>query len=265
MRRYIWLIAFFICLCMNAYGQKEHFLSIKSGAGIGKIRDRMISPLIYTGVQVPSEFAYIQETDTSKRELNIAFTWGSLKPAINPVFTDSRMQRYKMQANFNSFDKVTNWSNSRFSIFLGGSWNNLLTFRDNSFAGMTFGEFTSNVSFKPQVNYDLKVLGHDFNLSYNIGIPFLTFMVRSSYAASPPIAFQKDNDDRGYIAKAYESGTLLRPFQFLRFNSRLQGSYYLENKNYISVTYGFDYYHYSEPELVESVSHAFMLGTAFNF
>ncbi len=265
MRRVFWLLAIFVGLCLNALGQKDHHLSIKSGAGIGKVRDRMISPLIYKGSQVPSEISYIQQTDTSKRTFDIGFTWGAFKPDINPVYTDSRMQRFKMQANFNSLSRVSKWSKSSFSLFLGGSWNNLLTFRDNSFAGMTFGELTSNISFKPQLNYDFTVLRHDFKLTYNVGIPFLTFMVRSTYAASPPTAFLKDDYDKSDIAKTIESGTILRPFKFLRLNSQLQGSYYLENGNYISLIYGFDYYQYSEPELVESVSHNFMIGTAFKF
>lgn len=255
------------CFALGADGQKHHYLSVQSGLGLGKARDHMNSPLIYKGLQVPSALSYIRETDTAFRKINLQFTWGNLKPDIHPDKTNTTFSRFKFQGSFQSFSKVSDWQQSDFSLYLGGSWDNLLTFRSSTFSGLNFGEFTSTMNFRPKLNYEFQMYSHRAKLQYNIGFPFLTFMLRRGYANSPPQEFQKDEEanDNSFVKKAYESGRFLRPFRFIRLNSQLSFSYYLENGNQLTITYGFDYYEYEDPELIESVSHNLMIGTAFNF
>ena len=258
----------FILLCvlaLSGHAQRSHYLNIESGVGIGKVRDRMSSPLIYKGLQVPSELSYIRQTDTSMRRVNLAFTWGNLSPAINPALTaDLYTNRLKMQAEFIAFSRITADDTRPLSVSLGGSWNNLLTFRDHYNTGMNIGEYASTFNFIPKVAYHLDVLRHKSKFSYSLGFPFITFIVRKGYADSPPEEFKKDNDD-GILAKTFKSGELLQPFKFIRLKSNLQFDYYLKNGNYLSLSYQFDFYKYEEPELLESVAHNFRFGTAYNF
>jgi len=264
MRRSVILLLLLSCLTFQGFGQRAHFLNFQAGAGIGKVRDLMHSPLIYKGAQIPSELAYLRQTDTSSRKIALGFTWGLLKPGINPELTDSRIERLKFRGGYTAYERVSKWEQRPVSIFLGGSWKNLLTFRSGSFSGLSFGTFASSISFRPKISYSLRIFEHRAEVSYSLGFPFLTFIIRSGYAGSPPKGF-RGSPDKGFIGKSYESGKILRPLKFIRLKSDLRLAYYLDNGNFLSLSYRFDYYEYDQPELIESGSHNFMLGTAFKF
>ena len=243
--------------------QPDHYLSVASGAGLGKVRDKRVSSLIYSGLQVPSALGYIRQTDSTYRQIELGFMWGALSTDLNQPLRNTTMTRYRLQLDVSHYSRIANLADGDLGLFVGGGLDNLLVFRESSFAGLNFGEFAGSLSIQPKIHYDFPLLKHKARLSYNLGFPVITFLIRQGYANAPPAGFREDEDNSSFISKALESGEWV--LGFIRFDSQLKLSYYLSNGNFLSLAYGFDYYEYDDPERVAAVSHSFMFGTAFNF
>lgn len=257
----IFVLLFFLTLVTHA--QREHYLLFQSGGGIAQVRDQVSSPLAYRGGTVPARLSYLRQTDTSQRRLGLQFDYGRLKPEINPELTDASLQQVRTQLTFASFSRFPTSIDDPWRFYLGGIWNNLLVYRIKDQRPYAFSEFASSVNFAVKTEYKLKLLDHDATLSYSLSFPFLSYVVRPGYANSPPKGF-RGNDD-GFVKSFFESGNIVYPLQWIRFNNRMSLDYYLENGNFLSLFYNFDYYTFEEPEKVEAAGHALMFGTAFHF
>ena len=187
--------------CGSALAQKRVSLGFASTYEYAK--DEIVSESIFEGFNV-SVNSLIEFNRTSQLALSLTHglqisqndgTWKSLKPQIS----------YQKLVFTKFYERHT--QNVGLSAHISGKWIDAKFEQSNSTVdGRNSGYLHSFIALNYQT--DIK-LGGKMNLSYNAGLPFLSYIIRPGYAVLDPDKTIGDNTNLWSITKSGDFRTIL--------------------------------------------------------
>lgn len=255
------LFPLFLPLHPIAQEQSSYYLKFSTGAGQTRMRDHVISPMIYKGVNIPLNLEYLKANEGMEAGWELRFHYSPDRTSLYPQNPDSRLRGFKLDLQYNNFSRVSEKKNPAF--FLGGCWNTLVYPRLYHGTQYISGEFATSLNFYPMLKYSFSLGNREVEIKEGLFFPFVAFVIRPGYAYSPPSGFLEE--EQSLFDKITESTKISPIHEFFRFQNRIDLNYKLLNENIIQLTYRFNYHQYPKPEPVKAGYHEVLIGTMFKF
>jgi hypothetical protein len=207
------------------------------------VKDKGMSPLLYTGYGGNFSLGYQREKIFNRTGYFMDFGYGLLSPDF---FDGIRARNYRL--NFDVYhQKYVTWIYSgNYKLFAGGSVNtntavrDLFYFSNNS---VNYEHFTS-LSLSGSIRSSNRfIFTRPMDFHYQVNIPVVNFIVRPSYAFSLPTGFF--NRENSILKGFWDSGHIESFNNFIRFENSITTTIHLRNKNAFKVGYGWEFYRYN--------------------
>lgn len=232
-RAFILLI--FLLLYFPVSAQKNNFIDMRGGVERLAIRDKGMSPLMYTGLGFFGGVDWHRLGTNQTIQLGLNASMGKQRNKYGyPV--DYRKASIQLSTFYHK-------NKSREGKLLWGwTLNNLIAHRYN--AGMVnfqdHFEYFTNIGPAAKYRYPIKIKERELNLELLGHIQLLGFMIRPSYTSSYPTGFLQEEEK--VVQGLWKSAELFYPGNSWNFGFHPKLNYVLKSGNKISVGYRYEFY-----------------------
>jgi hypothetical protein len=215
---------------------------IETNIGVSSIalRDRSMSPLIYSGLGFSGALGYQRKSESKIRIFKLSHS----RSGINNQFGNSCAFRslafktfalYRINSGDGNFS--LGWSNNNFFNYYKNQ-----KFRNFSERSNYYTTFGLAGHYEKQINFS----GRDFVFSVPVDIQLAGFYLRPSYVSNSPEGYlDPDNSGFGVWFKSIEAFLSHRAWNF-GLNPNL--SFIFKNGNALSVNYEYEFFRINNPE-----------------
>ena len=240
--------------------RRERYLLIGSDFNLIKIQDRSISPLKYSGYSVGGMIGYKKYKNRRLSYVNItADGIGNAKPIIENNVSSSLISIFFIDAHGAGMWNVLS-ENHPYRIYVGYSIRGMAYFRThNNYTNSAFSyDFYGNMGVIGRYERDIKLLGKDWILSYDLEIPIFGYASRPQFSTISNFIGQDLFEEDRFEWVFFTSFSVIY--------SVLGIQYKLKNNNRIGLQYVWLYY---ETKLnhnqIKLARHGFNLFINWNF
>lgn len=247
---------------------KEHYLDVGPGWSFTRVKDLGMSPLTYQGHHVFPTLKYLRNTEDSiVNKLELQFRYGKTQPKIYPDKTDSRVTSMRADIDYTQLRKAGTFFKDNYEWWFGGSWITFFAMRShNNYSNNAYNyDFGTAFSLAGKVRRAFQLFGHLSAVNFQILVPVVTGVVRPRFASSRPKGIDPGESFNGKNFR--QSMDIVTFNHYQRLNTKLYLRYFLDNGNYLQLTYAWDYYHFDKIEANElwAASHGVYFATGFKF
>lgn len=241
------IFVFFVLIPFNAWSQTTNQLNTNIGIGNIALRDKSMSPLMYSGLGFSAALSFEHYSSSSTHFHQIKFDHAGINNQYDNSCTFFNV----------SYKSVTLYHKAREKqnrITWGWSNNNSFNYYDNE--GFHNYSERSNyfTSFGPAASYTnaLSIFGKEFVIELPADIQIIGFYLRPSYVASSPEGYlDPDNSGLKAFLKSIEA---FLPNRAWNFGIRPKISYLLNSGNALSISYQYEFSRINNPEPVTQSS-----------
>jgi len=241
------ILAFSVLIITNtAKTQTIHQLETKLGAGGLALRDKSMSPLMYSGSNFSGAIAYSKQTDKK----TVFFQFNHHRAAISNQFGNSSVFRGFALKNHNLY----NLNDEQGGFAWGWSNNNYFNYYQNQ----GFGNFSERSNYfttfglAGQYKKHFNLFGRDFDFTVPVDIQLVGFYLRPSYVSNSPEGYlYPDNSGFGAWYKSIEA---LLPHRAWNFGLSPNLSLLLKSGNSISISYQYEFFRINNPQPISQSS-----------
>ena len=215
--------------------QKNNFIDMHGGVERLAIRDKGMSPLMYSGLGVFGGVDWHRIGQNQTTQLAVNASMGKQRNKYGyPV--DYR----KASIQFFTFYHKNTAPNGK--LLWGWMNNNVIAHRYNP--GMVnfqdHYEYFTNFGPAAKYSYPIKIKERELNLELLGHVQLLGFMIRPSYTSSYPVGFLQEEDK--IVKGLWKSAELFYPGNSWNFGFHPRLSYALKSGNKISFGYRYEFY-----------------------
>jgi hypothetical protein len=217
----------------------QRYFSIGVGALHHSLYDDAMSPVRYRGTSLAPHLGHIKTNERKYSQWDIHASFMKYKTPLSNKLVPMKMTSVRFGTDYQRLQRVAKWSR-KMDVHIGGASSLLFHFRqapqlDNS---QLVYEYAFSAGFAGMVSKDVKALGRDWRLRYQLQIPLLAYFYRPPYMNRVEF-FNPENELIGYTLRNSSAGTVNR---YLRINSVLSATRTLRNGNAVRIGYGWDFY-----------------------
>lgn len=225
---------------------KKNSIGFYTGAQLSSIRDELASPLTYEGSGVPLQLSYRFRGNKNRHSVYLSYSKSKLYPSAELPYGQHSLDHYQFDLAYSYHHYLTSLFREKVKIFLGGAWDNHVSVRELYYVwnqSEIYGELISSLDVSPLL--ELK-MGKKSLLTYQVTLPVVALVIRPPYAGKGLVIPKITTLDR-----------------FVRFKNSLELEHALSRFFYVRLKYQYIYYHYPEPQRVQSGMDHFMVEIVF--
>ncbi len=244
---------------------RERVLKFSPGWAYQQGRDEGMSPLTYSGHHFNGAIGVEKIKNNQFNNFNLEAMLGIMRPGAQPLQLRSKAQALRVQMDYSHLRKVHTWPKNRIELWIGGTWNNLLSvlYHQRYLNNSLNYAFSSSLGAAARVQYPLQLGNKSFRLYGQFELPLVAFNFRPSYASSIPEGYIAQ--DRSNVRAFFDSGRLQTLNRFFRIRNELGVVHHLTNGNQIFLAYRWDYYSIAHEHPVQMGVHQILLGWRYQF
>ncbi|MDQ3193297.1 MAG: hypothetical protein M3Q58_17070 [Bacteroidota bacterium] len=231
----ILLFILIITPCLVKAQSVNRFLKTGIGTGFLSVRDKGMSPLLYTGAGYFSSQAYVSVSEKKTNSLKLDLTYGRVKNKKFGILHNSRVE-----ITYSHLRKVIN--NERLDLFIGGSLGFLGAYRYQPFflnSAHNY-EIIQSVEITTSANYVVPLYQKNIIFSGSINIPIISAVIRPAYASPLPNGFQTFSYE--FTEAYWRSNEMMTLNRFIRINTCFSANYPIFERDLMSLSYSWDFY-----------------------
>jgi len=277
MKKIIYIIFVIIIFkCSNTFSQEnpnivsantQHIFTLSSGMSLHSLRDEMMSPLIYSGNQIPIEFSYRFRGLSSRHTFLFYYDNSELNSSITKAYNDVSVSHYINNLNLNfeySFaTKVKELEDLNTTCFLGARFSSMLNLRNHYFSqGMSHESaeqmtslgiyFLSESYFQKESNNYLRV---------EINIPFISYaLLNNRYNANVSEEFDDIDVEKNILWQLFKKGNFVSFNKLFEIQADISYNIFVSNFIGFDLRYRFQYYSFAQ---YQSLLHSKVLNNQF--
>jgi hypothetical protein len=258
------IIFFIVSFCDYSFGAEgTRHLLLGGGWTHYGIRDMGISPLYYSGSHFSGNTGFQIQGERSRNMIDISFITGTVEPAINPVFTQSRMKNLKGELNFTHLRNGGSVAGTKAKWFMGGSWNTQFAYyKHNQYTNSAINHFLiSSLGVSSMVSYP--IVDNRLLMTVRVNVPLVAAIVRPGYAYIKPRGFM--NHENSYLESLINSIELSTLNRFSGFSTGFSTEYAFGNNSILLIGYRWEYIGHNDSNTLKLATHGIFFQKIFNF
>lgn len=252
-------------LTISMANAENRFLTFGTGYSHYKVRNTNMSPLLYTGSTIFSDFGYVKLSNQKIDRFDFLSWAGSVKPSINPDLTNSNMTFFRLDFDYMYMHSMKIWKETDLNWFAGGAWTTKNGFRlHNKYYNNNFDfDVISSLNVATAIRKSLLINNHPVEITYHLLLPVLSYTIGPSYSYVLPEDYIVEPEPNAWTF--LKSGQFVSLNHLQRVNSLLDISYYINNGNAFRLSYHWDFINNKSTNQIISANHGFTLSTLFKF
>jgi hypothetical protein len=262
MNKIIYIIFVIIIFkCSNTFSQEnpnivsaktQHIFTLSSGMSLHSLRDEMMSPLIYSGNQIPIEFSYRFRGLSSRHNLLFYYDNSELKSSItNKTSASHYINNLNLNFEYSFGTKVKVLEDLNTTCFLGARFSSMLNLRNHYFSqGMSHESaeqmtslgiyFLSESYFQKESNNYLRV---------EINIPFISYaLLNNRYNANVSEEFDDIDVEKNILWQLFKKGNFVSFNKLFEIQADISYNIFVSNHIGFDLRYRFKYYSFEQHE-----------------
>jgi len=271
LNKYLFQLLISIILIVNStYAQtnKKHRIGLKLGIGHYNLRDKLVSPLMYSGYRTPMQLYYKYEGLKNRHSIQISYNNGEISSSVNNT-ADELAAGFR----YGYHRLMSSLLNDKGKFFLGGIWDNYFLYRDYFFRSYVpgYSGYTDLNTWELVSSLNLSFLAEyhtsrENKFIFQTIIPFVAIVMRPSYSLLPPDNILKLKDPASpSIGEIFSAGDIVTLNNYFLVN--LLFSYEKNISSFVNLrwSYSFTFYRISQPFKTTSVINKFDMDFIFVF
>jgi hypothetical protein len=259
------IFVFLFPVFVEGYSGERKHRQFNIGAGWAHmgLRDRGISPLYYSGNHLFLAAGFNHRTEKISNQLEVNFLYGNLSPAIYPGLNLSQMQSFKAGISFSHMRLAGNLIGNKGFFFLGGIIGSQFAYYEhNQFANSAKKNFSfSTINISSSLSYPFSLNERECNLSLQIYMPVIAFIIRPNHSYIRPEGFLDHN--AGNLQSLFNSVEIASLNKFFGLGSELSFRYKLRSNNTLRIGYRWEYTGHNNINKLKTATHGIILQTFF--
>lgn len=271
MKRNLFLLLLFAVAFLPAMAQTPESLGSEPEAlpkyrirstvvGVPTIRDRFLSPLVFTGLSIGRSVGTIRHFPKGIRQHSFYSTNGVLLNGANNAI----LTLVNLGFDYAYHHQLLEFADQKLKIYGGGGFSSLLNlkFHSGNVNNVFAHDLAASLAASGMAVYDFTLFNRDFVLTQQLSVPFISIISRPSYVWSLPYFIW---EDEGKFSEAIQVASF---GNFLRVQNKLSLDFGKARKrrgrvvqtNTWRLTYRWDYYQMNRPNQVKAASQMLMIG-----
>ncbi len=277
MKKIIYIIFVIIIFgCNNSFSQEDstqlsfetqHLFTFSSGMSLHTARDEMMSPLMYSGTQIPLEFLYRFRGLSNRHTVLFYYDNTELNSSITKSYSDEAVSHYINNLNLNfeySFAiKVTTIEDFNTTCFLGARFSSMLNMRNHYFS-----QSMSHESAEQMTSLGIYFLTESFFqeesnnfLRVEINIPFISYaLLNNRYNANVSEDLDDLDFEQSILWQVFKKGDLVSFNKLFEIQADISYNIFISSHIGFDLRYRFQYYSF---EQYQSLLHSKVLNNQF--
>jgi hypothetical protein len=231
-----------------------------SVAGVPTVRDRFLSPLVFTGVSFGRNIGTIRHYPNAIRQHNFFSANGVMLNGVNRAL----LTLVSLGFDYSYLHRVLESPDQKLTVYGGGGFNSLLNlkFHSGNTNNVLAHDLAASLDASGLLSYRFKLFNRQFMLTEQVSVPVMGIISRPSYIWSLPFFLW---EEEGRFQDAIQVASW---GNFPRVQNKVSLDYQTTRRrrgkalqtNTWRLTYVWDYYQMNRPNQVKSAHHMVMLG-----
>ncbi len=242
--------------------QTHHLITFSSGMSLHSVRDEMMSPLIYSGTQIPIALSYRYRGLSNRHTVALFYDQSDLKSSITKN-SSHYIKNLNMSFEYTFSTKAWAFENLNTTCFLGARFSCMLNLRNHYYlkdkshmsaeqmTGLGIYFLTETV-FRKESNYFLRV---------EVNIPFISYaLLNNRYNANVSEKFGDLDFEKSIMWQIFKKGDLVTFNKLFEIQAEISYIFFVNAHFGFDLRYHFQYYSF---EQFESLFRANVLSNQF--
>jgi hypothetical protein len=243
----------------NSYSQEiskkvtfepEHLLTLSSGISSHTVRDEMMSPLIYRGIQIPIEFSYRFRGLCNRHTFLFYYDNCELNSSITGKTNVSHyINNLNLNFEYSFATKVKTFENFNTECFLGARFSSLLNMRNHYFMqdkSHTSAEQITGLGIYLLTEASIPNESNNF-LSIGINVPFISYaLLNNRYNAGVSEKFDDLNFKQSILWQLFKKGDFISFNKLFEIQADISYNLFVSNHIGFDLLYRFQYYSFEQ-------------------
>jgi len=230
--------------------KSQHLLSLSSGICLHSIRDEMMSPLIYSGNQIPIEFSYRFRGLSNRHTVLFYYDNSELNSSITNKTKGSHfINNLNLNFEYSFATKITSLDDLNTNCFIGSRFSSMLNLRKHYFlqdkSHLTAEQMNGlGIYFLTETTLNKET--NDF-LRVEINIPFVSYTVLNNhYNANVSEDLDDLNFEENVLWQVFRKGNLVSFNKLFQIQADISYNIFVSRYIGFDLQYRFQYYSFKE-------------------
>jgi hypothetical protein len=244
--------------------ETQHLFTLSSGMSLHTMRDEMMSPLMYSGTQIPLEFSYRFRGSSNRHTVLFNYDNTELNSSItNKSIASHYINNLNLNFEYSFAAKVTMLEDLKITCFLGARFSSMLNMRNHFFS-----QSMSHESAEQMTSLGIYFLTESFFqkesnnfLRVEINIPFISYaLLNNRYNANVSEEFDDIDVEKNILWQLFKKGNFISFNKLFEIQADISYNIFVSSHIGFDLRYRFQYYSFAQ---YQSLLHSKVLNNQF--
>jgi hypothetical protein len=244
--------------------ETQHLFTLSSGMSLHTMRDEMMSPLMYSGTQIPLEFSYRFRGSSNRHTVLFNYDNNELNSSItNKSMASHYINNLNLNFEYSFATKITSLEDLKTTCFFGARFSSMLNMRNHFFS-----QSMSHESAEQMTSLGIYFLTESFFqkesnnfLRVEINIPFISYaLLNNRYNANVSEEFDDIDVEKNILWQLFKKGNVISFNKLFEIQAEISYNIFVSSHIGFDLRYRFQYYSFAQ---YQSLLHSKVLNNQF--